>query len=206
MRRRARRGVEVFNLSFLDVVSCGFGAIILLLVVVKVTEPAVIEREAADLTALVRDLEQALAELRGQTTVLNRELTAKQEQLSDDKAKLARLQGELSALRGEFANTRLDHEAQTLIERRLERARQELSEEMRRLLGASFRRPEANAVIGGVPVDSEYIVFIIDTSGSMRGHAWPSVLSKLAEVLGIYPEVKGIQVLNDMGEYMFSSY
>ena len=43
-RARRRREIDIFNLSFLDVVSCGFGAIILLLVIVKISEPLVIER------------------------------------------------------------------------------------------------------------------------------------------------------------------
>ena len=43
MARRRGRDIEVFSLSFLDVVSCGFGAIILLLVIVKISEPAVID-------------------------------------------------------------------------------------------------------------------------------------------------------------------
>ncbi|MEN8761129.1 MAG: vWA domain-containing protein, partial [Thiogranum sp.] len=59
---------------------------------------------------------------------------------------------------------------------------------------------------GGIPVDSEYIIFIIDTSGSMNQNAWPLVLRKVTEVLEIYPQVKGIQVMNDMGDYMFSQY
>ena len=48
MSRRRRRDVDIFNMSFLDVVSCGFGAIILLLVIVKISEPHVIERLAVD--------------------------------------------------------------------------------------------------------------------------------------------------------------
>ena len=51
---RRRRSIDIFNLSFLDVVSCGFGAIILLLVIVKVSEPHVIEKLAVDLSGLVR--------------------------------------------------------------------------------------------------------------------------------------------------------
>ncbi len=84
-------------------------------------------------------------------------------------------------------------------------AKQELSEEMRRLL-AGYRRPKEDAVIGGVPVDSEYIIFVIDTSGSMQQFAWPLVRKKMKEILDIYPRVKGVQVLNDMGDYMFSQY
>jgi hypothetical protein len=40
----------------------------------------------------------------------------------------------------------------------------------------------------------------------MKQHAWPLVLKKVTEVLDIYPQVKGIQVMNDMGDYMFSQY
>ena len=85
MRRRGRRQIDIFNLSFLDVVSCGFGAIILLLVIVKIAEPHVIERLAVDLTGLVQRLEAELFEIRGDTTVLNRELLSKQQQLSEIK-------------------------------------------------------------------------------------------------------------------------
>ena len=206
MNKRPRRGVDIFNLSFLDVVSCGFGAIILLLVIVKIAEPSVIERLAVDLSGLVARLEAESYRIRGETQVLNRELTEKEQQLSDSKRRLARLSGELSSLRGEYAATKREHDAQTLIESQLERAKQSLSDEMRRLLGSEYQRPKSDATIGGVPVDSEYVIFIIDTSGSMNQNAWPLVLKKVTEVLEIYPKVKGIQVLNDMGDYMFTQY
>jgi hypothetical protein len=201
---RGRRSIDIFNLSFLDVVSCGFGAIILLLVIVKVSEPHVIDKLAVDLTGLVHRLEKELFEMRGETTVLNRELTARQEQLSENRDKLARLRGELSSLRGQYNTTRNEYEAQSIIESRLATAKQSLSEEMRRLLGSGYRRTDNT--IGGIPADSEYIIFIIDTSGSMNENAWPLVLKKVTEVLDIYPQVKGIQVMNDMGDYMFSQY
>jgi len=204
--RRQRRGIDIFNLSFLDVVSCGFGAIILLLVIVKVSEPHVIEQLAVDLTGLVARLEAELHEMRGDTTVLNRELTDRQEQLSESREKLARLKGDISSVRGRYATTRNEHEAQTIIARQLASARQELTEEMRRVLGAGYERQHAKSTIGGVPVDSEYVIFIIDTSGSMQQNAWSLVLRKVTEVLDIYPQVKGIQVMNDMGDYMFSQY
>ena len=57
--------------------------------------------------------------------------------------------------------------------------------------------------MGGIPVDSEYIVFIIDTSGSMQRYAWSLVQKKMGETLEIYPKVKGIQIMNDMGNYCF---
>ncbi|MCP3866666.1 MAG: VWA domain-containing protein [Gammaproteobacteria bacterium] len=206
MKKRRRGTVDIFNLSFLDVVSCGFGAIILLLVIVKVSEPFVLEQSHTDLSGLVRELEEQLREVRGEREILNRELTTRQEQLSESKEKLARLQGELFRIQGRHEASRLDMEAQTVIEQQMALARQKLSAEQKRLLGSAYRRSKEDATIGGVPVDSEYIIFIIDTSGSMQKFAWPLVRRKMAEVLKVYPRVKGIQVLNDMGEYMFSQY
>ena len=77
---------------------------------------------------------------------------------------------------------------------------------MQRLL-ANVASPENNA-IGGVPVDSEYIIFLIDTSGSMYNTPgnWNTMLEVIDNTLDVYPEVKGIQVMNDMGDYMFNTY
>ena len=202
---KRRREVDIFNMSFLDVVSCGFGAIILLLVIIQISEPRVIEKLAVDLTGLVQRLELEIYRIRGETTVLNRDLTEQQEQLSRHREKLARLKGDLSLVRGEHDATRNEHEAQTIIENQLAVAQQTLSEEVKRLSGLSVRR-RPDSPIGGVPVDSEYIMFIIDTSGSMGQGAWSMVLRKVQEILEIYPRVKGIQVMNDMGDYMYSQY
>lgn len=204
--KKQRRQVDIFNLSFLDVVSCGFGAIILLLIIVRFGEPVVIEKLSVDLSGQVLELERTLHDIRGETVILNRELTEKEEQLSIHREKLARLRGSLSIIEGEFADSRSDAETQAIIEGRLQIAQQSLSEEMRRLQKGALRRPEVNNRIGGVPVDSEYIIFIIDTSGSMAQYAWAHVLKKVSEVLSVYPKVKGIQVMNDMGQYMFQSY
>jgi len=67
-----------------------------------------------------------------------------------------------------------------------------------------FRRTPDDAV-GGIPVDSEYIIFVIDTSGSMQAK-WGWAEEKLAQVLDVYPRVKGLQIMNDNGRYMFQHY
>ena len=203
--RTRRRQTEVFNLSFLDVISCGFGAIILLLVISKISEPRVIEQTNIDLTGLVVKLEEELHEIRGETQILNRQLIARQEQLSEHKEKLARLQGALTNIEGQYHLASTASAAQSIIKDELKSAKQELSAEMRQLL-TNYKRPKEDAMIGGIPVDSEYIVFVIDTSGSMQRFAWPLVRKKMKEILDIYPRVKGVQVLNDMGDYMFSQY
>ena len=98
-----RRDIEVFSLSFLDVICCAFGAIILLFVLSKFAEPVIIEDVREDLQAEIERLEKELVEIRGQTTVLNRELKGKKEQLSKEKKRLARLQGDIAEIRGQYA-------------------------------------------------------------------------------------------------------
>ncbi len=202
-----RHETEVFSMSFLDCICCGFGAIILLLVLTEVGRPKVLERQAVNLQGQVMRLQEELHYLRGETDVLNRELKGRVEQLSEDKTKVARLQGDLTQIKGEYAASRKDADFQNATESDLVAAQQRLTAEMQRLLAqkGSFRRQPEDA-IGGIPVDSEYIIFVIDTSGSMLENHWTAARQILNEILDIYPQVKGIQVLDDEGGYMFDSY
>lgn len=202
--KKRRKDIEIFSLSFLDCICCAFGAIILLFVLSKFAEPIIIEEVKEDLEAEIERLEQEIFEIRGETHVLNRELTSKKEQLSKEKEKVARLQGDFSKIEGQFSASKQNASVQNIIEGKLARAMQELTEEMKRLLKNQPRKPDSS--VGGIPVDSEYIIFIVDTSGSMQRYAWGAVLKKLRETLAVYPKVKGIQIMNDMGVYMFPQY
>ena len=146
MSKRSRREIDIFNMSFLDVVSCGVGAIILLLVIIQISEPRVIEQLAVDLTGMIERLELEIYSIRGETTVLNRDLTEKQEQLSNHREKLARLKGDLSSVRGEHHATQNEHDTQTIIENRLAEAQQSLSDEVKRLSAANIRRAPDSAI------------------------------------------------------------
>ena len=48
MNKANRRETNIFSLSFLDIIACGFGAIILLLLIVKVGDPTVREDLSED--------------------------------------------------------------------------------------------------------------------------------------------------------------
>ena len=208
MKRRERRPVEVFSLSFLDCICCGFGAIILLFVLNTMGEPVALEQARQNLKGLLAQLEEELHDIRGETAVLNRDLRGRELQVSEEKLKLARLQGDLSRLQGQYQASKELSSVQDIIAGRLLAAQQELSEEMKRLQqqqASAYHRP-SDAPIGGIPVDSEYIIFVIDTSGSMQRFAWPLLRHKMDEVLDAYPKVKGLQIMSDEGTYMFSSY
>ena len=199
-----RRAMEEIGLSFLDVICCGFGAIILLLMIVKTVEPIVLEDPTIDLDGIVNMKRDSHFDIQGQTKVLQRQIEDERDQLEKELRQLARVRQELSEILGEFETTKQRADENLINENKLAAAKQSLSEEMERLLGLGFER--ADDTIGGITVDSEYIIFVIDTSGSMRNFAWPLVIRKVQETLDIYPQVKGIQVMNDMGDYMFDQY
>lgn len=199
-----RRPAPEISLSFLDVICCGFGAVILLLMITKTVEPQVLEESTVIAEGRVAELTEQLFEIRGETTVLNRDLAAKQEQISEFEEQIAILQGALASSKSRYDSLQTTRNANSIVEAQLAIARQELSEEEERLLGRDAERK--NQLIGGIPVDSEYIIFIIDTSGSMFSYALDRMLREMEATLNIYPNVKGIQVMNDMGNYLFSRY
>ena len=202
--KRRRREAETFSLSFLDCICCGFGAIILLLVITKIYEPVRLDEVQDNLAGLIAKYQEELFDIRGETQIVNRELETVTEQITLDETRLARLQRDLSRIRSMFLASQDDAEDAAELQGRLAQARQSLTDEMRRLLKDYV--PPDDAAVGGIPVDSEYIVFLIDTSGSMRQYAWDRVQKQIRETLQVYPQVKGIQVMNDMGQYMFKSY
>ena len=199
-----RRGIEEFSISFLDVICCGFGAVILLLMLTRPLEPILLENSEVDLSERIKAREETLFEIRGEI----RELLASDNASATDRLAAIEAIKELERqLEDTLGKAMSLGEAEREIDEQtaeLASAKQTLTDEMQRLLGLDFKRD--SGLVGGIAVDSEYIIFVIDTSGSMQSAAWNQVVRKVDETLSIYPRVKGIQVMNDMGDYMFPQY
>ena len=196
-----RRTIEVFSLSFLDCICCGFGAIILLLVLTEYGQPIQLEESRAKLTGQVKSLDEQLHDIRGDTELLNRELKGRLEELQKEKMRLAQLAGDLTNVGGQFAASKKEASVTNTVEGELVAAYQTMTEEMKRLLKDQASRPKSEA-IGGIPIDSEYVVFIIDTSGSMTSGHWTEAQQVMQEILNIYPKLKGLQIMDDEGKVM----
>lgn len=194
--KKPRSFGEVFGLSFLDVITCGFGAIVLLLLI---TKPAPIEvadepRPSVDATVL-EEAADLVSRLRGRWEAL-------QARLAEEPERPAATGGEDTAL--EEAIRLAGERLQQL--RRDNRGLERVEESLRR---ATLRTPapatERDPEVGGIPVDSEYVIFILDTSGSMKS-VWGDVMDVMGRVLDIHPTVSGFQVLNDNGAYLIRAY
>lgn len=192
----ARRSFDIFSLSFLDVISCGFGAVVLLVLISDFSE-AVTPQLQARIEALLRDVlaAQAVADN------LQSELADKQGEAAARETILARLRAAAEAARqnikaGEEENQALDKNlvGLTLVEETLKRA----------AIRPDTSR-ERDEEVGGIPVDSDYVVFIVDTSGSMQS-IWGRVTRELENIINIHPKIKGFQILNDNGTHLLSAY
>jgi hypothetical protein len=199
-----RRENEAISIAFLDVITCGFGAIILLLMIAKFGDPPDPEPPDDPRISEISALQRSLFALQSRSRELESSTDAKAQQLAVWKSESVRLNEEFTAAQNRANSIRDTAAANAAILGELKTAQQQLTQEMRRLYQQRDRI--RTDLVGGIPIDSEYIIFIIDTSGSMFRYAWPKVIDQIIETLAVYPKVKGIQIMNDMGAYMFSSY
>jgi len=186
-KRQNKRNISEISISFLDVISCGFGAIVLLLLIAKTVDSSFSQTEKDPTLLSIPIIQKKLFEIRGEINVLKEALRYKEDRLQNARKKVASLEQEI--IENQQKNSVFADE-----QAKLELAQQSLSDEMRRLV--RIQKKSKKDAIGGIPVDSEYIVFIIDTSGSMSNFAWTKVKREMINILNIYPQVKGIQVMN----------
>jgi len=203
-----RREPPEIGISFLDTITCGIGAIILLMVITTTT-PTTTEVPTEDpREAQIGQLERTLFASRDEIKAVIAKLDAKRAELAAKKKDLDSIKATTASTTAqENHNTTAEQEAalNAKVYGELEVANQRLTEEMQRLY-AQRNRPKVENYVGGIPIDSEYIIFCIDTSGSMFNYAWPKVLQQIVQTLTVYPNVKGLQVMNDQGTYMFPEY
>ena len=71
--RKKRREFDIFSLSFLDIISCGFGAVVLLVLISKTSESPVktIEQDAMTMLAQVLNAEDVVTSLNDQLVALH---------------------------------------------------------------------------------------------------------------------------------------
>lgn len=187
---RPRAPAEIFGLSFLDVIACGFGAVVLLLLI---SRPAPLtdssdERQPTLPTQEFRATQDRVARLRAELQAL----LAAQEPEAPGQSGLA---AALTVAEQRLKTLERDNRGLELVQESLERA------SLRVRAQVTERVPE----VGGIPVDSEYVIFIVDTSGSMKS-IWSQVMDVMNKVLDIHPRVRGFQVLNDNGDYLIKGY
>jgi hypothetical protein len=196
--RKQRAPIEVFSLSFLDVISCAFGAVVMLILLAKNGEQGDFSQDAnvAQISETILALSQA-----------ETSLESLQEQLAAQRARAQRAANEGASNRDEAEALEADiaRAEQNLQELTDQASGLELVKQRRERAAISVgQAPERDDEVGGIPVDSDYVIFIVDTSGSMKS-MWTKVVNSMEEVLNNHPQVDGFQVMSDNGEYLLPS-
>ena len=186
------------SLSFLDVIACAFGAIVLLVIILPIGDMGQLGNDP--------ELSERYSGLQFQSDQLDAEIQTIEEELAQVRSLLRRLETESDAASAE--NQQL---IASIDELRQESERLQARKAIVEQTHSEVLDQDPNAALeteySGLPVDAEYVAFVIDTSGSMKSPwVWSRLIREFDAILEIYPQVKGFQVLNDQGKYLFSDY
>ena len=194
-----RHPIEVFSLSFLDCLCCGFGAILLLFILSIGSGPHGVESEVdvPTLRAMQAQLTILEDDVADQTALLESAINSEQRSIERERilsliqeleSKLVYLQQEFDSLEATLSTT------------------EQAAASANRLL-QSFKHEDLPPI--GLPAEATHVAFVVDTSGSMRnqmtGQLHYSVVEQIRELLESLPEVRSIQFLDTSGNYMLSS-
>ncbi|HNR23315.1 MAG TPA: vWA domain-containing protein [Steroidobacteraceae bacterium] len=175
---RKRRQTEVFSLSFLDCICCGFGAVVLFYTVVSAQSGVERIRKTEDLAAEVRKLEDEVLEGTRNLVVLRNTLEKTSSETASAASRATRLIEELKQARDQgpiIDNTTL---AQREHIEKLKADLRSLEESTRRLEAASKDvAPPGDAVkvtrgadrryITGLRLHGKHVLVLLDSSASM---------------------------------------
>mgnify|MGYP001173114258 FL=1 len=198
MMKKRRGDSDVFGLSFLDIISCGFGAVVLLVLIsdFAVNEEA-IQTKYDELSAQILKL----ANLKSDLMSISEEQKKKSSVVADTSEVNEMLAARLSSKEKILENQLSELASMQVM---LDSLVDDITTRKRASIRSATAKKRVEEV-GGIPVDSEYVVFIVDTSGSMKD-IWNKVTRHIENVINIHPTVKGFQILNDNGEYLITAY
>jgi len=180
----ARKRISVFNLSFLDIMSCGFGAVVLVFMIISAQVSVRADAESTELLGETNRLEEEVLDGRKNLVRLQTQVDSRKDRMSDIEEELLRLQAMIADLRDELstldqtslASQQSVEELQSDIER-LEEAKERLLAEsqagedsggrVRAYVGEGNRQ-----YLTGMKMDGKRILILIDASASMLGRTY----------------------------------
>ncbi len=178
--KKKRRAFEVFTLSFLDCICCGFGAVVLFYTIVQAQAGAQEILRLDQLTGEVRKLEEEVKEGMRNLVVLRNALEKTDDDAAAAKARAIRVAEELKKIKEQQTSI---HEGDTIAKRehinKLIADIKSLEEGNKRLQGGAldkgpagdrriaFRGRGTRLYISALQVKGKRVMILLDTSASM---------------------------------------
>jgi hypothetical protein len=176
---RKRRSFEVFTLSFLDCICCGFGAVVLFYTIVQAQAGAQEILRIDQLTGEVRKLEEEVLEGTKNLVLLRNTLEKTDQDAAEAKARALRVAAELKQRREEIPSLDVDSVARREHINKLMADIKSLEEGIKKLQGGAldkgpagtrvkaFRGRGDRRYISSLKMKGKRIMVLLDTSASM---------------------------------------
>ncbi|MBE7638667.1 VWA domain-containing protein [Sneathiella sp. P13V-1] len=166
---RRRRETEGFNLSFLDIMACGLGAAVLILILLKL-QP---EEDPIDIDALIKEL----GARQEQKAALDKEALGQEKKLSELKSELAKLLQNNQELAKELqdisqTNDDIKKEVDEVKERIINKPPLKKDDVVQSDEGGE------EEYLMGLKVEGRRIAFLIDTSASMTDERLVDIIGR----------------------------
>tara|TARA_B110000967_G_scaffold80712_1_gene83445 strand:- start:106 stop:1047 length:942 start_codon:yes stop_codon:yes gene_type:complete len=178
---KQRKISELFSMSFLDIMACGFGALVLILLISEFQESEV--KQVENNADIFLEAQEEKAKKIIKVESLDKLMSSNIEDLISTRQRLDVLKMEL--------------EKKSLISAKLNDLASDtdfqISKQRLKSLSAPMEQKEAS----GIKLDSRYLVFIIDTSGSME--PWVKIVQEIDNLIQTFPDLEGYMVMNDNG-------
>ncbi len=176
---RNRRPIEVFSMSFLDCMSCGFGAVILFFMIINAQVRETTEIDPSDLMAETHKLEVEILDGRKNLVLAKNSMDQLAVEKDTAEGQIARIIALIEQLRAELS--KYDSETLAFIERveQLQTDIKSLEEEVKRLLAlAPENQSEGNKLrefkgegdrqyLTGLKLGGKRTLILVDRSASM---------------------------------------
>ncbi len=188
MPRRKRR-IEVFNLSFLDCMCCGFGAVVLLLVIINSQVTGRAQQSGQDIQGETSRIEEEVLEGRKNLARLRNSLQTDTERQEIVSGEARRIEEMLRRLRDELASSANDttarresvemlqadirqlEEANKRLAERVAEQKPETGQRLRTFIGEGNRQ-----YLTGIRMGGSHVLILLDASASMLGRTYVNVV------------------------------
>ncbi|SFC82436.1 von Willebrand factor type A domain-containing protein [Microbulbifer thermotolerans] len=176
MARKKNRRFSTFSLSFLDIMSCGFGAVALIFLIIKHGSDHDIEAQNEDLAAEVNLLQEEVTFGREHLVLARNALDVVSDELAQTQGLARRILEQIEAVKGNIAEIdssddeediqRLREKLKQLQEakKNLEEENEQLGNNVRKFIGDGDRQYLTGLRLGG-----NRILILLDSSASMLG-------------------------------------
>ncbi|WP_237066704.1 VWA domain-containing protein [Microbulbifer guangxiensis] len=173
---RKKRRFSAFSLSFLDIMSCGFGAVALIFLIIKHGTDRDIQAENQDLAAEVNLLQEEVEFGREHLVLARNTLDVTSDELAEAQGLARRIMEQIEDVKGNIAEVDSNNDEQDIKRlqeklKKLEEAKKELEAENKKL-GNNVRKYVGDGdrqYLTGLRLGGDRILILLDSSASMLG-------------------------------------